>query len=144
MVISGVWHQCDDGIVRPVVPAEVLASDGSWVKAPFLLDTGADRTVLSSDILTALRQPSLHRQDRLGGIGGEIASVNIETQIRLTRENNAKVILRGHYAGVTETSALDMSVLGRDVLNLFVVIVDWSQQVICLVGQRHGYTILQQ
>jgi hypothetical protein len=122
----------------------VLASDGSWVKAPFLLDTGADRTVFSSDIVTAPRRLPLLTQDRLGGIGGEIAAVNIETQIRLTRENNAKVILRRHYAGVTETSALDMSVLGRDVLNLFSVIVDWPQQVIGLLGQRHGYTILQQ
>ena len=144
MVISGVWHQCDDGLVRPVVRAEVLASNGSWVKAPFLLDTGADRTVFSADILTALRLPSLPTQDRLGGIGGEIASVNIETQIRLTRENNAKVILRGHYAGVTKISALEMSVLGRDVINLFAVIVDWPQPVICLLGQRHGYAILQQ
>ena len=132
------------GMIRPVVRAEVLAGDGSWAKAPFLLDTGADRTVFSSDILTALHLPSLLTQDRLGGIRGEIASVNIETQIRLTRENNAKVILRGQHAGVTETSTLDMSVLGRDVINLFAVIVDWPQQVICLLGQRHGYTIFQQ
>lgn len=143
-MISGVWHLCDDGMIRPVVPAEVLAGDGSWVKALFLLDTGADRTVFSADILTALRLPSLLTQDRIGGIGGEIMSVNIETRIRLTRENNAKVILRGQYAGVTETKALDMSVLGRDVINLFAVIVDWPQQVICLLGQRHVYTILQQ
>src|SRR5215813_7366779 len=40
MLISGVWHLCDDGIMRPVIRAEVLASDGSWVKVPFLMDTG--------------------------------------------------------------------------------------------------------
>lgn len=55
MLISGVWHACDDGVLRPVIPAEVQTQDGSWIKAPFLVDTEADRTVLSADILTALR-----------------------------------------------------------------------------------------
>jgi hypothetical protein len=57
MLITGVWHHCDDGIIRPVIQAEILAHDNSWWKAPFLLDTGADRTVLSADVLTALRLP---------------------------------------------------------------------------------------
>jgi hypothetical protein len=48
------------------------------------------------------------------------------------------------YTGVTEVEALGMSVLGRDVTNLFAVIVDWSQQIVNLLGQRHQYTITQQ
>lgn len=44
MLVAGVWHQCDDGIIRPVIQAEALAHDNSWWKVPFLLDTGADRT----------------------------------------------------------------------------------------------------
>ena len=55
MLISGTWHMCDDGIIRPVMPVEIQARDGSWVKAPLLVDTGADRTVFSTDILQALR-----------------------------------------------------------------------------------------
>ncbi len=74
MLISGVWHACDDGVLRPVIPAEVQTQDGSWIKAPFLLDTGADRTVLSADILTALRFPHALAQDRIWGIGGEANS----------------------------------------------------------------------
>jgi len=134
MLISGVWHLCDDGLVRPVMHAEILASDGSWIKTPFLLDTGADRTVLSADILQALRPQPLRTQTQLGGVGGVIAAIIIETQIRLTRENNGKVLLRGQYVGVTEVEALDMSVLGRDVTNLFAVIVDWPQHIVSLLG----------
>ena len=114
--------------------AEILASDGSWIKTPFLLDTGADRTVLSADILQALRPQPLRTQTQLGGVGGVIAAIIIETQIRLTRENNGKVLLRGQYVGVTEVEALDMSVLGRDVTNLFAVIVDWPQHIVSLLG----------
>ena len=47
MQINGEWLICDDGIVRPVVRGEILAANGSWVPVPFLLDTGADRTVFS-------------------------------------------------------------------------------------------------
>lgn len=73
-----------------------------------------------------------------------IAAFIIETQMRLTRENNGKVLFRGQYARVTEVEALAMSVLGRDVTNLFAVIVDWPQQIVSLLGQRHQYTIVQQ
>ncbi len=77
----------------------------------------------------------------MGGVGGIVASILVETQIRLTQVEGGKVTLRGQYAGVTEVDTLDMSVLGRDVMNLFAVIVDWPQQIVRLLGQRHQYTI---
>ena len=144
MLLSGTWHVCDDGILRPVMPAEVQARDGSWIKAPFLVDTGADRTVFSLDILRALGLPAVVATDRLGGIGGVVTTSIVETRLRLTRENHGKVMLRGQYAAVTEAEVLDMSVLGRDVTNLFAMIVDWPQRVVCLLGQRHQYTLTQQ
>ena len=67
MLINGTWHVCDDGVIHPVMRGEIQASDGSWVKAPFLLDTGADRTVLSADILQALRFQSIVTESQLGG-----------------------------------------------------------------------------
>lgn len=144
MLISGMWHVCDDGIIRPVIHAEIQASDGSWVKAPLLLDTGADRTVFSTDILQARRLQPVVAGNRLGGVGGVASALIVETRMRLTRENNGNVMFRGQYAAITEAEALDISVLGRDVTNLFAIIVDWPQRVVYLVGQRHQYTIIQQ
>src|SRR5262249_44263924 len=46
------------------------AADASWVRAPFLLDTGAQRTVLSAAILRLLALPSGTSADRIGGLGG--------------------------------------------------------------------------
>jgi hypothetical protein len=40
MQIHGEWLVCDDGVVRPVLRGEVLATNGAWVPVPFLLDTG--------------------------------------------------------------------------------------------------------
>ncbi len=141
MLISGMWHACDDGVLRPVMLAEVQAPDGSWIKTPLLVDTGADRTVLSADILTALRFPHTIAEDRIGGIGGVVHTVLVETRMRLSRENDGRVIFRGQYAAVTEAATRDMSVLGRDITNLFATLIDWPQRAVYLIGQRHQYTI---
>ena len=143
MRISGEWYLCDAGAVRPVIRGEVLAADGSWVRVPFLVDTGADLTVFSAAILALLRLRPVATQEHLGGLGGLVAAVMVETQIRLSREEDGRVVFRGRYAAVTEREALDMSVLGRDITGLFALIVDQPGDVVCLLGQRHRYTIEQ-
>ena len=37
----------------------------------------------------------------------------------------------------------DLSVLGRDITDLFAVIIDRPGNVVCLLSQRHRYTIIQ-
>lgn len=144
MQIDGEWLLCEDGVVRPIVRGEILAGNGSWVPVEFLVDTGADRTVLSLGSWVQSRLPSLAlaADERLAGLGGVADSVVVDTQIRLTHETGGKVRFRGRYAAVTEPEALDMSVLGRDISGLFAVIVDKSHEVVCLLGQRHSYHIV--
>ena len=38
MRIDGEWLLCDDGILRPVIRGEILAIDGTWQRAEFLVD----------------------------------------------------------------------------------------------------------
>jgi hypothetical protein len=141
MQIPGLWHLCDDGMIRPVIRGEILAAGGSWIKTTFLVDTGADRTVFSADILAALGLPSISGADLLGGVGGIANSVVVQSQIRLTQDDAGKVVFNGQFAGFTELETLDMSVLGRDIFDLFAVIVDRQNDTVCLVGQQHYYTI---
>jgi len=54
MRINGQWLLCDDAVMRPVIQGKILTDDGSWQEAEFLVDTAADRTAFSFDILTAL------------------------------------------------------------------------------------------
>jgi hypothetical protein len=107
MRIDGEWFVGDDGLARPVIRGEVLSASGAWIGAPFLIDTGADRTVLNAAVLGLLGLPAGTSQDRIGGLGGIVSSVSIETRIRLTRESGAKVHFRGEFAAVTELEALD-------------------------------------
>jgi hypothetical protein len=143
MQINGGWHVGEDGVARPVISGEILSASGLWAPTPFLVDTGADRTVFSASILADLRLQRLTARERLGGVGGLVPSVVVETQIRLYRETGGAVVFRGQYAAVTAVEALDISVLGRDITGLFAVLVDQPGDVVCLLGQQHRYRIEQ-
>jgi predicted aspartyl protease len=143
MRIDGGWYLFDDDVERPIILGEALARDGNWVRTLFLVDTGADRTVLNASACAKLGFESSDQRERLGGLGGLAEAVYFETQIRLTRDGGGKVSFRGSYAAVVEDEALDFSVLGRDILSLFAVIVDDPQQTVCLLSQRHSYTIVE-
>jgi hypothetical protein len=71
-----------------VIRGESLASNGSWRPAPFLVDTGAGRTVFSAPILALLRLQPITILYRLGGVGDEADAVVVETQIRCSREES--------------------------------------------------------
>ena len=144
MQFDGEWLQCDDGIARPIMRCEVLGEDAQWRAAEFLLDTGADRTVLSENVLVAMAIKTWRPGEEIRGVGGIAATVAVRTQIRMTREDNGKVNFRGEFAGCRDKELLDMSVLGRDITQLFAVIVDRPANRVCLVGQGHGYIVRQQ
>lgn len=141
MVLSGSWKLCDDGVLRPVFMGEVRVGNGSWFEAPFLADSGADRTVFSTDVLRALNMQPVGDEPQLEGVGGKVASVTIDTTIRFRREGGSWVHFNGRFAAFTDPTALDMSVLGREITNLFALIVDRPGDVVCLVGAGHRYQI---
>jgi hypothetical protein len=139
MRIDGQWLLCDDGVMRPVMNGEIRNGSGSWEKSEFLVDTG----VFSAATLAKPGMQPVAMQEGVSGVGGLAAAVSVTTQIRLTHEDAGKVVFRGQYVAVTELEALDISVLGRDISDLFAVIVDRLRDVVCLLGQRHHDTILQ-
>lgn len=141
MRINGHWLGCDDGIYRSVLRAEVETGSGEWRAAELLVDTGADRRVFSSNVLKLLQLAVEEPRGRIGGIGGAAESVELQTRIRLSRDDGQKAILRGQFAACVDEHMLDMSVLGRDVLELFADIVDRPGDTIALIGQQHRYSI---
>ena len=141
MLFNGEWYLDSDGLLRPVIRGEVATGSGSWVQVVFLVDTGAERTVFSACILAALGLPPVPSGDRLSGVGGTADSVTVETQIHLMRVTGEWVVFRGQFPAMTRPESLDMSVLGRDIINLFALVVDRPSDRVCLLGQRHRYTI---
>jgi hypothetical protein len=66
----------------------------------------------------------------------------VETFLRLFTDE-ASALFRERRDAFTELEALDMSVLGRDVMGLFAVIVDRPREVACLLGQGHDYDVVK-
>lgn len=143
MVISGVWRVCDDGVVRPVLPAEARTAAGAWAPIEFLVDIGADCTVFSAADLQALAVQPTPAKESIEGVGGKAESVSIATSFRLTRENGTTIQIDGPFAAVTDPSALDISVIGRDVTNHFGVLIDRPQDLVCLVCAKHRCVIVE-
>ena len=46
MRINGYWRDTEAGVALPTVAVYLQAADGTWRRFSFLLDTGAERTLL--------------------------------------------------------------------------------------------------
>ena len=53
----------------------------------------------------------------------------------------ARVRVRGEFAGFTDPTATDLSILGRDVLDHFDVLISRRHNEILLLAPRHRYRI---
>jgi predicted aspartyl protease len=141
MQIRGEWLLGADGISRPVLRGEILTGQGRWYPLAFLVDTGADQTTLNAGTLRLLDLKPIVTPHRLEGLGGHVNLEVVETTIHLFQERDEEVAFHGQFAAISDPEALETSVVGRDILDLFAVIVDRPGDVVCLVGQRHGYQI---
>lgn len=143
MRFNGEWLQCDDGVSRPVIRGKIWTGDSFWRPVEFLVDTGADRTVISANVLRLLHLPWASSSERIGGLGGVAESVLVTTQIQMNRDDGQVVEFRGVYAACRDHVALDMSILGRDILDMFAVIVDRPAGVVAILGGNHDYCVRQ-
>jgi len=143
MLITGKWQVGDDGVLRPLVRAAVSGIDGRLVADDFLIDSGADRTVLSAALLARLSLPtrSAPSGSILSGIGGGCAFVLVTSAVEFIREDGGVVRVRGEFAGFTDPTATDLSILGRDVLDNFDLIISWRRSEVLLLAPRHYYRI---
>ena len=130
-------------MTRPIVRAQVFGADGRPVTDDFLIDSGADRTVLSTTLLARLQLPTRSAQPglTLSGIGGESAFVVVTAVIEFLRDEGGPVRVRGEFAGFTDPTATDLSILGRDVLDHFDVLISRRHNEILLLAPRHRYRI---
>ena len=140
MRVDGRWAVDDDGVTYPLIPARVQTNAGGWIRCPLLLDTGAERTVIAAEIVEQLGFPPIPLSPGLTGVGGRVGAVHLPSRLELSVSDEKSVIINGPFVGLLETT-LERSVLGRDVLGHFAVIVDRPGNTICLLHGRHRYVI---
>lgn len=141
MLIRGEWLREADGVIRPTLRAELLTAAGEWLLVTFLVDTGADRTVIYAGLADALGYDLPDAGDPLSGAGGRFDSARIPTRLQLSRTDGVPLPINGPFSISTDPLSPDCSVLGRDVLDLFAVVLDRPGRVLCLLSGRHRYVI---
>lgn len=143
MRLAGEWQTYEDGVTRPIVRGTAHATDGASADDEFLIDTGADRTVLSARVLAHLGGPSAGRPAgyALEGISGSTPFVLVEVVLEFIRDDGTPVRVRGEYAAFTDPTAIEQSILGRDVLNNFDLIVSRRREEVLLLAPNHTYRV---
>ncbi len=141
MQINGRWFEADERLPQPIVEAKLETASGEWISCPFLLDTGADTTVLSAKVLRALGRPVTLARKQLGGVGGAVETWEVWTTLRFFAIDGSPASIEGAYSAFQSEHALEISVLGYDVLHLFSLIVDHHGDTVCLLRPPHRYTI---
>lgn len=143
MRILGEWLECDDGVIRPVVRARVPSAGGRLQTDRFLVDSGSDRTVFSADLLYRLQVSGDHPPagSALAGVGGDAVFVLVSTALEFIRDDGRPITVRGEFAAFTDPEATDLSILGRDVLDNFDVIISRRRGEVLLLAPNHQYQV---
>jgi len=68
-------------------------------------------------------------------------AVTVATELRLKTHQQNTVLFRGDHMARTDPGVLELSLLGRDITDLFAVIVDRPGNVVCMLSQLHQYRI---
>ena len=144
MRIVGQWLVGDDGVKRPILKAKVQAFGGGVEPAEFLIDPGADRTVLGFNLLESLGLPASPApgDDILMGVTGGCEFVLVRTFIELACDDGGAAIMRGEFAAFSSGSTTDLNILGRDVLNIFDVILSYQRDEVLLLRENHSYRVV--
>jgi hypothetical protein len=143
MVIVGEWRVCDDGVARPAVQARVGGTTGTQLAEYLLVDSCADRSVLSADLPNRLGVSSSAPPADLifQGIGGSSEFVLVDIVLEFACQDGAPARVRGQFAAFTDRTATDLSILGRDVLNHFDVILSRRNNEVLLLAPNHRYRV---
>ena len=100
MRIDGEWYKCDDSIIRPVVRGDLRAADGTWKSTLFLVDSGADCSVISFAAANALGPAVVAGPQLLGAMGSVTTTTLIATTIRLPCLDPGPVTIPATYPAV--------------------------------------------
>lgn len=143
MRVAGMWKMCDDRVTRPVVLCGVTGSEDLQLAESFLIDSCADCTVLSADLLKKLNLRSKPPPSDLSlkGISGAGSYVVVNTVVEFLRADGGLARIRGDMAAFTDPTATDLSILVRDVLDHFDVILSRRRNEVLLLAENHRYQV---
>ncbi|MEK9163734.1 MAG: retropepsin-like aspartic protease [Chloroflexota bacterium] len=141
MRIDGAWLPDEPGILRPTLFGLVEIS-GREYPVQFLVDTGADQTILGSDFATRLQPRELPEiNSQLSGAAGNIDAFYASIRLRFSDVDEREIKFNLTCAVLTDPAQANTHLLGRDVLDHFALICDKEKDVVALLRPPHSYSI---
>jgi hypothetical protein len=143
MRIIGEWRKCFDGVVRPMLEIDVVSAAGVTVYEAFLVDSGADATAFSADLLATLGGATAQAAAgvSIAGVGGVQAYVQVKATLNLRRNDGGNATIQGSFAAFTDPKAVDYSILGRDVLDHFDLVLSRKRDELIILAPPSRYEI---
>jgi Retroviral aspartyl protease len=144
MEIAGRWVEHEDGGIRPMVWVNVDGADGARRSEFFLLDTGADQIVFSAGFFQMLQLPTVlpTPEHHLEGISGRTDFALARTALLIDRTDGGTLRMEGTFGVFLRPEATDYSLLGRDVLDHFDVVIRRQRADIRLLIGNHTCQIV--
>ncbi len=142
MRFEGRWLAGADGVERPVFDGLIAAPGGVQLAVSLLIDTGADLTVLAPAVaeqLAGLVQPT-PTATVVGGVGGTQQVYELAVDLLLPTTTGQRARIRGPLPILLEPGSLELSVIGRNLLDQFTLIYSRPHQTLLLLTPPDTFT----
>jgi len=125
-----------------MVPISVTGPTGIRRTACFLIDTGADCSMLTAELAgaTGLELVPVAPEISLTGLGGVVSYSRADCTLRFTTTEGEPVAVPSRYA-VGAPGVADSPILGYDLLRHFDLILSRNQGPILLLIDEDGYAL---
>lgn len=143
MRIEGRWLVGADGVERPIFDGVIAAPGGLQFAISLLIDTGADITLLAPDVaqqLSTVVQP-MPTAVTVGGIGGTEQVYELAVDLLIPTTSGQRAHIRGPLPVLLTPGALELSVIGRNLLDTFTLIYSRPQGRILLLSPPDAFTL---
>lgn len=122
-----------------------MSAEQQTVAEWFLIDTGADFTVLSAAALEKTGLPATKPTEDGGilGIGGKAGYVFVDAVVQFNVSGGGHVSVKATLPAFVDPTSSDISILGRDVLGKFDVIQSRRHDDVLLLSGEHSYHVTQ-
>lgn len=142
MRIDGLWQHDPEQpeLVRPVITAK-LSVPGEELPVALLVDTSADRTVLGAAFAELLAEAQQDSTETIISAGGQVNCFLAAIRLTFYDENNRPIRFSTSCVVLTDPTQPNEHLLGRDILDYFVLICDRDAARVTLLRPPHGYTI---
>ncbi len=144
MRLEGRWLAGADGVERPVFDGLLAAPGGVQVAVALLIDTGADLTVLAPAVaeqLVGIVQPT-PTETVVGGVGGTQQVYELAVDLLLPTTTGQRARIRGPLPILLEPGSLELSVIGRNLLDQFTLIYSRPHHMLLLLTPPDTFTLI--